>query len=192
MAWSSPTAGSSCAERSPPDVAAVLHTENAANSTSGGPRARSPRRIPRPPGPDVDAVHGDERPQLLRPLVLERAGPHRRGVPRDRPRRVPEPRGDRRVRDDRDAGSPGRGANVRRARRRPHGAGGRPLSHRGARALAEAAPHLRREGPGDHVSTSRGTGRSLRTRSLATRPEPAAGSCSTRRGSRRWAPGKGG
>ena len=90
-------------------------------------RARPARRIPRPPGADVDALHGVERSQLLRPLVLERAGPHRRGVPRDRPRRVPEPRRDRRVRDDRHARPAGGGAHVRRAGRRSQGPGGRPV-----------------------------------------------------------------
>ena len=130
------------------------------------------RRIPRPPGADVDAVHGDERPQLLRPLVLERAGPHRRGVPRDRPRRVPEPRRDRRVRDHRDAGPPGGGAHVRRARRRPPGAGGRPLPHRGDRAACRSCASRATPRSRASPSTSRGTGRSPRTRSLGTRPEP--------------------
>ena len=125
---------------------------------------------PRPPGAAVDALHGVERSQLLRPLVLERAGPHRRGVPRDRPRRVPEPRRDRRVRDHRHPRPPGGGAHVRRAGRRPPGPGGRPVQDRGDRAAARSCASRATPRSRASPSTSRGTRRSPRTRSLGTRP----------------------
>ena len=62
-------------------------------------RAGPARRVPAPPGAAVDAVRHDERPQRLRPLLLQRPRPHRRPVPHHRARRLPEPRRDRRVRD---------------------------------------------------------------------------------------------
>ena len=83
------------------------------------------RRIPDPPVAALDRAHGHERSQRVRPLLPERARPHRRRLPRHRPRAVPEPRRDRRVRD-RPQGRPAvRGPHVGRARRRPDAPRGR-------------------------------------------------------------------
>ena len=107
-------------------------------------QALPPRRVPDPSDGVADPALGDHRPQLLRPLLLQRPRPHGRRVPRDRSRSLPRARRRRRVRL-RPARRPAalravlrraRGAHPRRPRRR--------VLRRGDRAVGADPGPLRR------------------------------------------------
>ena len=136
-------------------------------------------------------VHGHERPQRVRPLLPQRPRPHRRRLPHHRPRPVPEPRGDRRVRDGAAWRPPVHDPHVGRARRRPHAPGGRSVPRRGDRAAEEAAAGVRRRRPRARLRPHAGTARSPRSTRRATCGGATAASTSTRSASPRWARGRG-
>ena len=99
-------------------------------------RGRPARRVPDPPGCRCRRLGGQQRPQLLRPLLLQRPRPHRRHLPDHRARLLPEPRHQGRLRP----GPPRRQADrrppLRRDRRRPAQPARRRLPGRGRRAAA--------------------------------------------------------
>ena len=98
------------------------------------------RRVPHPPGAAVDRLHGQQRPQRLRPLLPERPRPHRRGVRHHRARRLPQPRRDRRLPRGPPRRPPGDHPGLRRPRRRDRlRPGGRAVPHRGGGAARGAA-----------------------------------------------------
>ena len=59
---------------------------------------RPARRVPDPPAAAAARLGRQQRPQLLRPLLPQRPRPHRRHLPDHRPRLLPEPRHQGRVR----------------------------------------------------------------------------------------------
>ena len=105
----------------------------------------------------------DERPQLLRPLLLQRARPHRRHLPGHRPRRVPEPRRHRRLRHRAQGRPPVGDPLLRRAGRTAARRRRRPLPHRGARAVAAACGWCATAPTTASASTSPGRARSPRS-----------------------------
>ena len=117
-------------------------------------------RVPDPPAAAADGRRRQQRPQLLRPLVLQRARPHRRHLRHLRRRLLPEPRhqgrlrpgpprrrADRRAPQRRDGPRPAQPAHRQLPDRGPQAAGGgqgRPRRDRGHRH----GPPLARPVPG--------------------------------------------
>ena len=82
---------------------------------------------------------GTQRPELLRPLLPQRARPQRRHLPDHRDGLLPEPRHQGRVRARTTRRRADRGPPLRRDRRRPPRPARRRLPDRGRRAAAQAA-----------------------------------------------------
>ena len=102
------------------------------------------RRVPDPPGAAVAALPHIERPERVRPVLPERPRSHGRRVPGDRPRRVPQSRRYRRLRNRSRGRRAALGPLLGRARRRPDGSTRRRLFDRRRRAAVASAGALRR------------------------------------------------
>ena len=94
----------------------LISDERSREEPTGRPDARTHRRIPHSPDPPTDLVARIARPQLLRPLILQRPRPHRRHLRDHRHRVLPESRGQGRVRPGPPGRQPDRGASERRHR----------------------------------------------------------------------------
>ena len=136
-AWSScaPGPGRSTSARSSGPTTS-RRSSTTSRSWSGCSRRRAPDvdadgRVPDPPAAAADRRRRQQRPQLLRPLLPQRARPDRRHLPHHRPRLLPQPRHEGRLRPHPPRRRADRRAPQRRPRPRPPQPARRQLPGRG-------------------------------------------------------------